>query len=105
MQIDQKFIQKICNVLTKKIVDFDQSAELQYLSLYLLKEVMSQPLNERGEKKQEKNVVSKQWKKLGKNVSKLKNLGDKVGTRNRMSNSENKNKIENSEMSAQVMMQ
>ena len=96
MQIDQKFIQRICFVLTKKIVDFDQSAELQYLGLYLLKEVMSIPLNEKGGKKEEKNVVSKQWKKLGRNVSKLKNIA-KDGNRSRSSSKKN---TETEEMSA-----
>jgi len=56
MQIDQQFINKICNVLTKRILDFDQSTELQYLGLVLLKEIIETPLNER-EKRE--NIVKK----------------------------------------------
>lgn len=40
------------------MVDFDQSAELQYLSLALLREVMQTPLNDE-EKKKKKNGVKK----------------------------------------------
>ena len=50
MQIDQQFIMKISQVLCERVVDFDQSAELQYLSLALLREVMQTPLNDEEKK-------------------------------------------------------
>lgn len=71
MQIDQQFIKKVCGVLSKRILDYDQSTELQYLGLVLLKEIMVTPLNEK-EKRQSRNVVGTQFKKLGNNFKKLK---------------------------------
>ena len=57
MQIDQQFIKKISSYLCKRILDYDQSTELQFLGLALLKEVMVAPLHERAKK--EKNIVKK----------------------------------------------
>lgn len=50
MQIDQQFIKKICTVLTNRILDYEQSTELQYLGLVLLREIMETPLNDEKKK-------------------------------------------------------
>ena len=70
MQIDQQFIKKVSAVLSKRILDYESSTELQYLGLVLLKEIMATPLNER-EKRQSSKGVGTQFKKLGNNIKKL----------------------------------
>lgn len=58
--------------MCKRILDYDQSTELQYLGLALLKEIMEAPLHER--EKKEKNIVKKHLQKFERNVKKLSNL-------------------------------
>ena len=71
MQIDQQFIKKICTVLTNRILDYEQSTELQYLGLVLLREIMETPLNDEKKKMSDpfhKSSVKKQFQKIKRNV-------------------------------------
>ena len=57
MLIDQQFINKVCQILTKRIVDFDSSNESQFLGLMLLKEILLIPLAEREPSKKRRLAV------------------------------------------------
>ena len=77
MLIDQQFINKVCQILTKRIVDFDSSNESQFLGLMLLKEILLIPLAEREPSKNLKH----HFKKLGKNVKMLKNIPKELSSK------------------------
>lgn len=98
MQIDPSFIPKICNFLKKRVLDFEQSTEQQFLGLCLIKEIIETPMinddsvNKKKKTKKFQNTVQEIKKSVHYNKAKDTLQDLKLQAKRKLSVQSDKNK-------------